>query len=169
MTQITIQVPDDLVQYLEPIQDRLPALLMRLVESISSAPAISDLAQSSNSPIQALDPSIQTLPAYEEVLDLLVAQPTPEQITTFKASEASQTRLRTLLDKNREASLSQSEAVELNLYEQLDQLMTLLKARAHAAKSSALLNERMILNVGTASPRSKSFLKLPTPKALLRI
>jgi hypothetical protein len=137
MAQITIQVPDDLVQYLESIQDRLPALLLHLVESTFSAPAIPDPVQSSDSPNQTLDPSIQILPAYQDVLDFLVAQPSPEQITAFKVSEVAQTGLRTLLDQNREASLSQSEADELNLYEQLDQLMTLLKARARTVKRSS--------------------------------
>jgi len=41
-------------------------------------------------------------------------------------------RLRLLLDKNREETLSVPEEAELNVYEQLEQLMILLKAKAYA-------------------------------------
>jgi hypothetical protein len=45
-------------------------------------------------------------------------------------SEAAQARLRLLLDKNREETLGAPEEAELNVYEQLEHLMTLLKAKA---------------------------------------
>jgi len=37
-----------------------------------------------------------------------------------------------LLDKNREGTLTEIEAAELDLYEQLEHMMILLKAKAHA-------------------------------------
>jgi hypothetical protein len=46
-------------------------------------------------------------------------------------SETSQSRLQTLLQKNREAALTPAETAELDLYEQLDTLMGLLKVRAY--------------------------------------
>jgi hypothetical protein len=52
------------------------------------------------------------------VLDFLLARPTPEAIASFKVSDSSQMRLRKLLDKNREGSLSEIENAELDLYEQ---------------------------------------------------
>ena len=76
-------------------------------------------------------------PVYQEVVDFLITCPTPEAITTFKVSASAQTRLRTLLDRNREASLSPTETLELDLYEQLDQLMTLPKARAYKAQEQS--------------------------------
>jgi len=45
-----------------------------------------------------------------------------------------QARLRSLLEKNREATLSETEIAELDLYEQLAQLMILLKARFDSLK-----------------------------------
>ncbi|MEQ9667350.1 hypothetical protein [Coleofasciculus sp. G2-EDA-02] len=69
--------------------------------------------------------------AYTEVLDFLITRPTPQEITTFKVSAEAQERLHTLLDKNREGTLTAAEATELDLYEQLEHLMILLKAKAY--------------------------------------
>lgn len=77
--------------------------------------------------------STQPSPIYLEVLDFLVTRPTYEQILAFKVSERSQAQLQTLLEKNREGNLSSFETAELNLYEQLDALMTMLKVRAYSA------------------------------------
>jgi hypothetical protein len=56
----------------------------------------------------------------------------PQDILSFKVSEVSQGRLKTLLDRNRESELSEDEALELDGYEQLDQLMQMLKIRAYS-------------------------------------
>lgn len=68
-------------------------------------------------------------PTYLEIIDFLVNRPTSEQIANFKVSERSQIRLQELLQKNRDSNLLPSEVAELNLYEQLDVLMTMLKIR----------------------------------------
>ena len=52
---------------------------------------------------------------------------------SFKVSQNAQTRLQNLLDKNREATLIPMEIAELDVYEQLEHLMILLKARAYSA------------------------------------
>ncbi|MCT7989509.1 hypothetical protein [Laspinema olomoucense] len=49
-----------------------------------------------------------------------------------KVSEDAQARLGELLEKNREGTLNETESAELDLSEQLDRLMTLLKAKAYA-------------------------------------
>jgi hypothetical protein len=76
---------------------------------------------------------VTTGDTYREILDFLVSRPTSEQILGFKVSEASQTRLQALLQKNRELALTDAESTELDLYEQLDTLIGFLKIRAHAA------------------------------------
>lgn len=63
-------------------------------------------------------------------LDFLTSQPTSQQIVNFKVSEQSQQRLQNLLQKNRDTGLSVQEESELDLYEQLDKLVALLKAKA---------------------------------------
>ena len=126
MAELTLDVPDELIQRLQPLQDRLPALLALLVESISS--------QTEGPPLSAV-PSTETPLAYAEVLDFLLTRPTPHDILAFKVSDAAQARLRLLLDKNREETLSAPEEAELNIYEQLEHLMILLKAKAYALAS----------------------------------
>ncbi|MEQ8997677.1 MAG: hypothetical protein RID53_14385 [Coleofasciculus sp. B1-GNL1-01] len=124
MAELTIQVPDELAQRLEPLRDRLPELLQRLVETVPPRIPLPNQISSVTNPKDAPI-------AYTEVLDFLITRPTPQEITTFKVSAEAQERLRTLLDKNREGTLTEAEATELDLYEQLEHLMILLKAKAY--------------------------------------
>ena len=119
MAQLTIQVPDELANRLQPILHRLPELLSQLIET--HTPETLEFTNSSD-----------TANTYTEVLDFLIKQPTPEQIAKFKVSTQAQTRLEDLLEKNRMGTMSKAENSELDIYEQLDQLMILLKARAYS-------------------------------------
>jgi predicted transcriptional regulator len=123
MAELTIQIPDELAQRLEPLQNRLPELLWRLLD-------IDNLQTISQPTIQA--DTIDIAAVYQEVLDFLIKRPTPEEIITFKVSPQSQTRLQQLLEKNRSATLSALELAELDVYEQLEHMMILLKARAYS-------------------------------------
>ena len=129
MAQITIQISDELAQRLESLQNYLPEALARLADNLAPPSKNTALLSSLIVP--------NDIPVYQEVLDFLIASPTPEAITKFKVSPAAQARLRELLDSNRETTLNENEAIELDLYEQLDQLMTLLKARAYKAQNSS--------------------------------
>jgi len=115
MAQLTIQLPDELANRLQPILHRLPELLSQLVET--------------NTPET---PIITDSTTYTEVLDFLIKQPTPEEIAKFKVSPQAQTRLQNLLEKNRTGTITMEENSELDIYEQLDQLMISLKARAYS-------------------------------------
>ncbi len=72
----------------------------------------------------------------DEVLDFLLSAPTPQEIIHFHASESAQTRLRQLLEANREGTLSEMEQAELDEASQYNHLMIQLKARAHQALQS---------------------------------
>lgn len=122
MVQITIEVPDELAQRLEPFQGQLSELVTRFLAS-----TLPD--ESSESVLSAVG---LTLPsgAYQEVIDFLISGSTSQEIVDFKVSEQSQMRLQSLLQKNGEAMLSSAEREELDLYEQLDALVGLLKAKA---------------------------------------
>ena len=74
--------------------------------------------------------AVQASTLIDEVLDFLISAPTPEQIVAFHASEMAQTRLRYLLDQNRNGELSDEEKVELDEMTRLDHFVTLIKARA---------------------------------------
>ena len=126
MATITLQIPDELAQRLEPFQNRLPELLWQILE-LTKKPA-------------TIEPEINThsgdIPAvYQEVLDFLIKSPIPQEIVNFKVSQQAQTRLQILLDKNRESILNEMEIAELDVYEQLEHLMILLKARAYSVIS----------------------------------
>ncbi len=121
MATITLQIPDELAQRLEPFQNRLPELLWQLLDKNPTT----------------IEPEINTnggdIPAvYQEVLDFLIKSPIPQEIVNFKVSQQAQIRLQILLDKNRESTLNEMEIAELDVYEQLEHLMILLKARAYS-------------------------------------
>ena len=66
----------------------------------------------------------------DEVLDFLISAPAPAEIVAFHASEQAQARLRTLLEHNRDGSLTDLEKAELNEMNRVDHFFTLIKARA---------------------------------------
>lgn len=120
--ELTLQVPNRVARRLEPIRDRLPALLSQIAEAQPPFSSPSVMTRPVNIPL-----------AYAEVIEFLVSGPPPREITAFKVSEKAQARLRKLLDKNRESLLTSAEQAELDLYEQIEHVMILLKARAHAS------------------------------------
>lgn len=127
MAELTIQVSDELAHRLEPLRNRLPELLSQILDS----------ANPSVAPLAIATANLEEIPlVYIEVLDFLVTRPTSQEIVAFKVSSEVQDRLRLLLDKNREGTLTASESAELDVYEQLDHLMVLMKARAIAAGRS---------------------------------
>lgn len=76
---------------------------------------------------------LEIMPPAAETLDLLLSRPTPEEIIRFKASKTAQLRLEKLLEKNREDRLNEEETLELDVYQQVNHFMILLKARARSA------------------------------------
>ena len=121
MAELTIQIPDELAQRLKPLQNRLPELLWRLLD-FENLPSVSQ---------SKLKTETTNIPAvYQEVLDFLIKRPTREEIIAFKVSPLAQKRLEELLGKNRSATLTSMELAELDVYEQLEHMMILLKARA---------------------------------------
>ena len=137
MAQLTIDIPDELAQKLAPFQNQLSEFFANLI-------ATSLLDKLVPKTEVLTDQEFLISPTYLEILDFLINRPTSKQITNFKVSEESQIRLQELLQKNRETDLNPSEVLELNLYEQLDTLMTMMKVRAYAALEAQ--------NVNTSNP-----------------
>ena len=121
MAELTIQVSDELAQRLEPLQNRLPELLWQLLDVTNLPTNISKTVQKEPTDIPLV---------YQEVLDFLIKRPTPEEIIAFKVSPQAQSRLEELLKRNRSATLNSMELAELDVYQQLEHMMILLKARA---------------------------------------
>lgn len=122
MVELTISVSDELAERLKPHKNQLPELLWQVLEITNSS-----ISNKLNAPQNQDIPSV-----YQEIIDFLITSPTPEEITNFKVSLTSQERLQFLLEKNRESSLTNDEIAELNIYEQLENLMMLLKIRAYS-------------------------------------
>lgn len=68
--------------------------------------------------------------AYEEIIDFFAAGTTPRNIVEFRPSDEAQERVDHLLAKSSEGGLSSTERSELDHYLQLEHLMRLAKARA---------------------------------------
>jgi arsenate reductase-like glutaredoxin family protein len=133
MTQITIDIPDDLAQRLAPFQSQFSDLFTRLIApTLLAQSSISEIASPQENSIPISNPT-STSGTYQEILDFLINQPTSAQIINFKVSPASQSRLQNLLQKNREIALTAAETTEIDLYQQLDSLIGFLKIRAYAA------------------------------------
>ncbi|MEA5420501.1 hypothetical protein VB712_14810 [Spirulina sp. CCNP1310] len=105
MATLTLEIPDDLLARLTPIQDQLPHLLQ-----------------------QCLEPSQLTAQIYRHILDFLISQPTPEEIANFRPTPAMQNRLTYLLERNNNQTLTPQEHQELNEYEKIEHLIILLKS-----------------------------------------
>jgi hypothetical protein len=114
MAQLTIEIPDALLPELEQVRSQLPTLLTQWITAS-----------------RVVQPEVQQT-ASQEVLSFLMRQPMPQDILSFKVSDVAQGRLKLLLDRNREGGLSEDESLELDGYEQLDQLMQMLKIRAYS-------------------------------------
>lgn len=123
MTTITVEVPDHLATKIDAMRDRLPDLLSEALM----------LSASGNGTTTASSLRYAVL---EEMIDFLCSSPTLEAIIAFKISARTQERLAELLDKNREEGLSEVENAELDAYEHVDYVMSLLKARARLAAKS---------------------------------
>ena len=115
MMELTIQVPDELALRLQPVQNRLTEIIELGLREIT-------IAQYS---------------LYNEVIEFLASGPTARAIIAFRPSAEAQAQVTQLLDKNRAGTLTADEQAELDQYERLDYLMTLVKARArqHLAAS----------------------------------
>jgi hypothetical protein len=118
MAELTRQIPDELAHQLEPLREQLPQLLTQLLSNL----------EKDSSVIRKNETQPTLTQVYNEVLDFLLANPTSQEIIAFKVSSQAQKRLQILLEKNREETLTANENTELDVYEQLEHLMILLKA-----------------------------------------
>ena len=124
MTTLSLEIPDELAERLEPSRNRLPELLS-IVLKLSEG----------NGSIVLPTPKGEH-PVFNEILDFLANGPTPDQIITYKVSPTTQERLETLVEKKREGELTEGENYELEIYRQVNPIFILLKARARLTHST---------------------------------
>ena len=73
---------------------------------------------------------MNTIKAYQEVVDFIAAGTTPQNVIDFRPSKAAQERVDYLLTREKDGELSAEEKRELDHYLQLEHLMRMAKARA---------------------------------------
>ncbi|MCB0192151.1 MAG: hypothetical protein KDJ65_09415 [Anaerolineae bacterium] len=110
--EITIQLPETLGQQLQPFRDRLPELIERGLRDI--------LAERQ---VEFKDEN--------EIMELLISQPRPEQVLAVKPSPEFQARVSDLLQRNKQGQLSAGESAELERHLMLEHLVRLAKAYAY--------------------------------------
>jgi hypothetical protein len=115
MVELTIQIPDELAQRLQPMQNRLAEVIEL---------GLREMAQP-----QRGVPS--------EVIEFLASGPSPQAIIDFRPSAEAQARVNELLRKNQDGTLTPAEQAELDEYEHFDHIMTLLKAHTRQRQSLA--------------------------------
>lgn len=108
--EMTLTIPDELATRLRPVKDRLPQILELGLRELHSTP-----------------------PNYEglsDVLEALARLPAPEEVLAFRPSPALQSRVETLLEKNRAPGLSPDERREWEQYQYVEHLVRIAKAKA---------------------------------------
>jgi hypothetical protein len=64
------------------------------------------------------------------ITDFLGSAPSLQEIASYRLPDELQNRAHQLLDKNRSGSLTEEERVEMEEFRRIDQLLTLVKAKA---------------------------------------
>jgi hypothetical protein len=108
MVEITLQIPENLAERLQPVREQLPEIL--------------EIGLEYSRPL--------SIRAYTQAIEFLATAPTPTEILTFRPSPAIQTEVNRLLDKSKTAVLSPEEEAELDRIGDLEHIFLALKARA---------------------------------------
>jgi len=107
MVQMTMQVPDELVERFQPIVSWLPTIIeLSLIGFRTVATATAT-----------------------EVIQFLSRNPSPKELLDYHASKSAQSRLQRLLTLNQAGMLSESEQLELDELQCLEHTIIMLKAR----------------------------------------
>ncbi len=111
MSSLTIDLPPDLKQRLEPLSERIPDILELGLRELNAA------AQSGFS-------------GAAEVLEFLARLPTPEETLALQPTPQLQARVEALLERNQTIGLTPAEEQEWEAYQFLEHLVRLAKAKA---------------------------------------
>ena len=112
MSAITLDLPDELVQRLRALAERLPRILALGIHELDASP--SQFAGTS------------------ELLEFLATLPSPEETLALRASPKLQARMTELLEKNRTSGLTPEERDEVQHYQYAEHLVRMAKGKALA-------------------------------------
>lgn len=106
--QLVLDIPDDLASRVQKATVSLSELLEHGLRGIAS----------------------EQSGLRRDVIAFLARGPRPREIVDFRPSEAHQRRCRELLERNASGTLSPAEVAELDEFESLDRMMSLIKAES---------------------------------------
>ncbi|WP_416671000.1 hypothetical protein [Egbenema bharatensis] len=112
MAKITIDIPDDLAQRLQPFQAQLPQVLELGLQELETQQRSANFLDE------------------QDMILLLASQPTPEQILAIRPSLEFQARVSDLLAQSKTGILSAKGEAELERYLTLEHLVRLAKTHA---------------------------------------
>ncbi len=112
MTEITLNLPDNLVFQLEKLEEQLPYILELGIREFNASSQVG-------------------FKGAGEVLEFLASLPSPEEIITLRPNQTLQNQIDTLLEKNRSGSLTPSEEQLWQQYQYLEHLVRMAKAKAY--------------------------------------
>lgn len=69
--------------------------------------------------------------AYDEMVDFIISEISPQKIIAFKASNKLQKRVEKLINQEKSGQISEDEKSELDHYMFLEHIIILAKAQAH--------------------------------------
>ena len=107
MVEVTMQVPDELAERLDPIRDWLPTIIELSLVGFKT-------------------PATETA---TEVIEFLSTNPSPQEVLEYHISERGQARLQRLLAWNEVGLLSGAEQRELDELQRLEHIIIMLKAQ----------------------------------------
>ncbi len=110
--QITVDVPPELAQEVDRYRDHLPELLRQGVAALQVT-------------------SDQVGQDEVEIMQILASRPTPEEIMALQPSSTMQSRVSSLLAKNKAERLTTAEERELERFLTLEHLVRLAKMQAY--------------------------------------
>jgi hypothetical protein len=111
MTQIILDIPDDMIKKLEPLRDELPQILALGLQQIQANPT-------------------QGFSGLAEILEFLAQLPSPQEILALRLSDNLQEEVERLLEKNKTDGLNNREQRLWQQYEFVEHLVRMAKARA---------------------------------------
>lgn len=112
MSEITLNLPDDLILRLRSFEGQLPQILELGLREIN--------ARSQNG-----------LNGVADLLEFLASLPSPEEIIALRPSEMLQSQINSLLEKNKSGELIAEDKQLWEQYQYLEHLVRMAKAKAY--------------------------------------
>ncbi len=116
MSQLIVEIPEDLAIRLRPYVSELPQIL--------------ELGLRHFDPVGYVEPDSDVFKELNRVIEFLNTSPTPEEIIALRPSKLLQTYINELLEKNRNGDLTEVEEAWWERFEHVEHLVRIAKVKA---------------------------------------